>query len=187
MEKPKQEAGRIREDNAEAESLQRESDSDAEAGEAESASMPEEKKGIRGRISNILQTIRTFCDKLKRIKEKAEKAEQLWKSEHMVSSRSLLGKVLVYLLKHSKPRRLDGYIQFGFEDPAVTGYAMAAYGILYPIWSPKLSVEPDFEKQVLAMHIRIRGRIRAWHFLRAALSLYFSKDVRRVLQDVRSL
>lgn len=147
----------------------------------------QKKKGIKAIISKILQTIRDFCDKLKGIRKKAEKIEELWLSDHMVSSRSLLGKQLRYLLRHTKPKRLAGYIRFGFDDPSTTGYAMAAYGILYPIWSPKLSVEPDFEKQVLDCHILIKGKIRVWHFVRAALRMLLSGDVRRVIKDVRKL
>ncbi|MBD5551632.1 MAG: DUF2953 domain-containing protein [Lachnospiraceae bacterium] len=147
----------------------------------------QEKNGIKSRIYNILQTIRDFCDKLKGIKQKAEKIEELWISDHMIRSRSLLGKQLGYLLKHTRPKKLEGYLRFGFEDPATTGYAMALYGILYPLWSPKLSVEPDFEKQILDCHILIKGKIRAWHFVRVALRLIFSKDVRDVIKDVKKL
>jgi len=153
-----------------------------------------EKKGIKKRISNILQTIRDFCDKLKEIRERAgeirEKAEEireLWNSGHMAASRSLLWREFLYLLRHTKPGKLEGYLRFGFEDPSVTGYAMAIYGILYALWSPGLSVEPDFERQVLESHIRIKGKIRACHFLKTALRLYFSKDVRRVINDIRKL
>ena len=113
-----------------------------------------------GIISRILQTIRNFCDKLRGIKEKLEKIEALWISDHMVSSRSLLGKQLLYLIRHTEPKNLSGYLRFGFDDPSTTGYAMALYGILYPIWSPKLSVEPDFERQILDCHILIKGKIR---------------------------
>lgn len=146
-----------------------------------------EKKSIKERISNILQTIRNFCDKLKGIKEKAEKIKELWISEHMVRGRSLLWRELVYLLKHTKPRKLEGYLRFGFDDPSTTGYAMAVYGILYPIWNPKLSVEPDFEKQILDCHIRIKGKIRVCHILKVVLRLLLSKDVRLVIKDFKKL
>ncbi len=146
-----------------------------------------EKKGIKKRISNILQTIREFCDKLKRIKEKAEQVKELWKADHMVSARGLLFRQFLYLLKHTKPRKLEGYLRFGFEDPSVTGYAMAVYGISCSIWRPRLSVEPDFEKQVLDCHVRLKGKIRACHFLKAVLSLFFSKDVRHVIKDIKEL
>lgn len=167
---------------------------DVESGEEEKQSerpggrkRKREKKSIKSVFSNILQTIRNFCDKLKGIKEKAERIEELWISDHMVNSRSLLGKQLKYLLRHTKPKKLSGYIRFGFEDPSTTGYAMAVYGILYPIWSPKLSVEPDFERQVLACHILIKGKIRVWHFVRPALRMLFSRDVRRVIREVKGL
>lgn len=140
-----------------------------------------------GIISRILQTIRNFCDKLRGIKEKAEKIEALWISDHMVSSRSLLGKQLLYLIRHTKPKNLSGYLRFGFDDPSTTGYAMALYGILYPIWSPKLSVEPDFERQILDCHILIKGKIRVWHFVRVVLRMVLSGDVRRVIKEVKKL
>ena len=156
--------------------------------ECEPEKVPEEsEKGKPKEISNILQTIRNFCDKLKGIKEKAEKIETLWLSDHMVKSRSLLGRQLTYLLKHTRPRHLSGFIRFGFEDPSTTGYAMALYGILYPIWSPKLDLEPDFEKQLLECHILIKGKIRVWNFARVALRMLLSRDVRHVIGDVKKL
>lgn len=149
-------------------------------------SSEKERKTIKSLISNLLQTSRGFCDKLKEIKQKAEKIENLWTSGHMTNSRALLARQLRYLLKHTRPKKLSGYLRFGFDDPSITGYAMAAYGILYPIWSPELSVEPDFEKQVLDCHILLKGKIRVWHIVRAALRMILSKDVRRVIKDVRN-
>lgn len=157
-----------------------------EADERSSAS--KEKKGIKQRIDNILQTIRNFCDKLRMAREKTESFLEIWSGEPMVNSKSLVGRELRYLLKHSKPRKLKGYLRFGFDDPSTTGYALAFYyGLIYPIWCPKLSVEPDFERQILDCHLQIRGKIRAWHFLRSGCKLFFSKDIRRVLEDIRNL
>lgn len=158
-----------------------------------------EKKKIKSIISNIIQTSRNFCGKLKRIKEnaetvkekitklkaKAERLKELWEAAHVVRARELTLKEFLYLLKHTKPRKLEGYLRFGFDDPSVTGYAMAAYGILYPIWSPKLSVEPDFEKELLDCRVIIKGKVRVWHLLKAALVLFFSKDVRRAVKNIR--
>lgn len=174
-------------DKEEREETGRERDAEqAKAAEENSGTGKEaaEKDGI---ISRILQTIRNFCDKLRGIREKAERMEALWISDHMVNSRSLLRKQLTYLIRHTKPKKLSGYLRFGFEDPSATGYAMAVYGILYPIWSPGLSVEPDFERQVLDCHILIKGKIRVWHFVRAALRMFVSGDVRLVIKEIRKL
>jgi len=84
-------------------------------------------------------------------------------------------------------KNLSVYLRFGFDDPSTTGYAMALYGILYPIWSPKLSVEPDFERQILDCHILIKGKIRVWHFMRVVLRMVLSGDVRRVIKEVKKL
>lgn len=160
---------------------------EAVAATEEKESETDRKRGTEARISNILQTIRNFCDKLKGIRKKAERVETLWESEQAVNSRSLVGRQLLYLLRHTRPKKLSGYLQFGFDDPSTTGYAMAVYGILYPVWSPELSLEPDFEKQVLRCHILVKGRIRAWHPAKAASAVFFSKDVRRVIKDIRDV
>lgn len=160
---------------------------EAVAATEEKESETDRKRGTEARISNILQTIRNFCDKLKGIRKKAERVETLWESEQAVNSRSLVGRQLLYLLRYTRPKKLSGYLQFGFDDPSTTGYAMAVYGILYPVWSPELSLEPDFEKQVLRCHILVKGRIRAWHPAKAASAVFFSKDVRRVIKDIRDM
>lgn len=160
---------------------------EAVAATEEKESETDRKRGTEARISNILQTIRNFCDKLKGIRKKTERVETLWESEQAVNSRSLVGRQLLYLLRHTRPKKLSGYLQFGFDDPSTTGYAMAVYGILYPVWSPGLSLEPDFEKQVLRCHILVKGRIRAWHPAKAASAVFFSKDVRRVIKDIRDM
>lgn len=166
---------------------QSQADRKTDGGRSKEKSSSKEKKGIKKRISNILQTIRDFCDKLKRIKEKTKQAKVLWTSDHMVSGRSFLWKQFLYLLRHTRPRKLEGYLRFGFEDPSTTGYAMAVYGISCSIWRPRLSVEPDFEKQILDCHVRIKGKIRVCHFLKAVLVLFFSKDVRHVIKDIKEL
>lgn len=166
---------------------QSQSDRKTDGGRQKKKSSAKGKNGIKKRFSDILQTNRDFCDKLRGMKGRAEKAKELWNSAHMISGRNLLWKQFLYLLKHTKPRKLEGYLRFGFEDPSTTGYAMAVYGISCSIWRPKISVEPDFEKQILECHVGMKGKIRVWHFLKAALVLFFSKDVRRAIKDIKEL
>lgn len=157
-----------------------------------------EKKTKKSQNFNILQTIRDFCGRMtteikkmkgkaERIKEKAEEIGAFWKSPHVERARGLVWKELRYLLRHTKPRKIAGHVRFGFDDPSLTGYAMAVYGILYPIWLPKLSVEPDFEKEKLDCRVEMRGKVRVWHLAWAALRLFLSKDVRRAVRDGRKL
>lgn len=147
----------------------------------------DKKRGFRQRISDILYTIRNFCDKLKEIKKKGNTVKELLQSEHMAVSRGLLGKQLRYLLKHTKPKKLEGIMEFGFEDPSTTGYLMAGYGILYSVWNPKLVVQPDFEKEVLHIELKLKGRIRACHFVKAVLRMILSRDVRQVIKTVKAI
>lgn len=152
------------------------------------------KKEKKAKKINILQTIRNFCDRLKdirdqaeRIKAKKEKLEAFWNASHVERARELAWKELLYLFRHTKPRRISGFVRFGFDDPALTGYAMAAYGVLHPIWVPQVSVEPDFENEVFDCRVELRGKVRVWRFAWAAAKLFFSKDVRRAVKGAKKL
>lgn len=174
-------------DSAKAEEHNRPKESPGEKEETEESKKTKKKRGLKERISDILYTIRDFCDKLKALKEKAGSYKELWQAEHTVRSRELLLRMLLYLAKHTKPDKLSGYLKFGFEDPSSTGYGMALYGILYPLWGSVLMVEPDFEHQVLQCDIRMKGKMKLFHFLVAAGKLWFSKDVKKVMRDFKAI
>lgn len=86
------------------------------------------------------------------------------------------------VLKHIIPRKLSGYARFGFEDPALTGQILSIYSVLYPFIHDKIQVVPEFNEEILEGKLYVKGRIRVAVVLWAAVKLYFSKDVRRLIK-----
>ena len=89
---------------------------------------------------------------------------------------------MIALLKCIKPRKLEGNLIVGTNDPATTGQIMAVYGILYPLIGNNITVTPDFDQQIVEGNLLIKGRITAFKILKIAWIIYFNKDIRRIVK-----
>lgn len=70
--------------------------------------------------------------------------------------------------------RRAGY--FSFEDPALTGAALAVLGMTIPFHKNCIQINPRFDSEnYLYGNIRAKGRIYGFVPVRAAVSIYFNK------------
>ncbi len=144
-----------------------------------------EKISIRDFLKNILYTIKGIYDKLKQGKENISYYIEVWKSDEMSSARTLIWSQLLYLLKVLKPEKMKGCLEFGFEDPSLTGYGMAVYGVFFSLWGNTIDVIPDFENACFQANVRIKGKIRTIYLIKVLLKLYFSQDVRKTISCIK--
>ena len=163
-----------------------------ERGEENNAAIKEEKtsdkeKQTKNPFTKLRYAIERFCDTLRNIKEKKDAVINLWNDAQTVKCRNLIVQELMYLLKHLKPSKVHGFLHFGFDDPALTGYGMAAYGMMIPVWGDFLTVEPEFENTILQTSLTIKGKMKGFSFLKVFLKLCFSKDFRSVIKKVKAL
>ena len=64
----------------------------------------------------------------------------------------------------------------------VTGQILSIYSVLYPFVHDIIQVVPEFNEEILEGKLYVKGRIRVAVVLWAAVKLYFSKDVRRLIK-----
>ena len=88
------------------------------------------------------------------------------------------------LLLHIIPKKMKGYAEFGFDDPATTGEVLGAISAVYAFTGPLVSLKPDFEKKIFDCDIEIRGRIRIFTVALIAVLLYFNKELRTTIKRV---
>lgn len=88
------------------------------------------------------------------------------------------------MLKFLKPKKLEITLQFGFEDPSLTGKILGAICMLYPFFEKHIDVTPDFENQVLKGKVYIKGCIRLVYVLIVILNMVLDKNVRITVKDV---
>lgn len=126
-------------------------------------------------ICKIALTISGFCGNI-------EKWKRFIENERV---RAALGLVLgktKRLLRHVFPTKTQGWILFGFEDPSMTGQALAFAGMTCPLHKNKIELRPVFDKKIFEADIKLRGRIRLFVILKEGLELYFDKNVKYMIK-----
>ena len=96
----------------------------------------------------------------------------------------------VKLLKHLKPNKIESEMTFGFDTPDKTGQVTAMLAILYGIMridTDRFKVIPDFENKILDGYFYAKGRIVLGYVLFHALQLYFKREIKFMIKQLRSL
>ena len=96
-------------------------------------------------------------------------------------------KELGILARHLRPRRIRGFVRFGFEDPYRTGQVLAGLSILYPFYGENVDIYPDFEQKILEGDLYIKGHIRMVHLATLLWRLFFNHYVRKTYRDYKKI
>lgn len=142
---------------------------------------------ISMQISDLRKALANLRDSVRKIKDKIVSVWNFLEEKCTKESISFIKKRLFLILKHIRPRKITGFVHFGTGDPAFTGQLLGGISMIYGFFPDTLEIIPDFEKQVLEGNVRLRGHIRAIHFVMAAASLFFNKNVRETIEKAKSL
>lgn len=102
-------------------------------------------------------TYHKFCDKINEITEKKDKISDFLTDETHKNAFLKLKNEAFHLLKKLKPKKIQGEITFGFEDPSLTGRLLAWISMIYPWIGEHTDITPDFEHRTLSGDLSIRG------------------------------
>ena len=86
------------------------------------------------------------------------------------------------LVRYVLPKKVQGRIHFGFDDPYDTGQVLTMVSPFYGLYARTLTLEPDFTGTALDGELHFKGRIALWYPLWTAARLFISKDFRRLLR-----
>lgn len=131
-------------------------------------------------------TYHKFCDKINEITEKKDKISDFLTDETHKNAFLKLKNEAFHLLKKLKPKKIQGEITFGFEDPSLTGRLLAWISMIYPWIGEHTDIMPDFEHRTLSGDLSIRGRLYVITPVVTAIRLILSKAVRRSFKDIRN-
>ena len=101
-------------------------------------------------------TYHKFCDKINEITEKKDKITDFLTDETHKNAFLKLKNEAFHLLKKLKPKKIQGDITFGFEDPSLTGRLLAWISMIYPWIGEHTDITPDFEHRTLSGDLSIR-------------------------------
>ncbi len=138
---------------------------------------------IKGFFQNIRYTIRRICDKIKSVSDNIQYYRDVMESEAFRGSLHLCGDELLRICRMLKPARFEADFVVGMKDPAATGEILAVYGMLYPLIGQHVNISGDFtcEDTRIEGRLYVRGRIRLFTLLRAAVRGYFNRDIRKLI------
>lgn len=131
-------------------------------------------------------TYHKFCDKINEITEKKDKITDFLTDEAHKNAFLKLKNEAFHLLKKLKPKKIQGEITFGFENPSLTGRLLAWISMIYPWIGEHTDITPDFEHRTLSGDLSIRGRLYVITPVVTAIRLILSKAVRRSFKDIRN-
>ncbi|MDE7020768.1 MAG: DUF2953 domain-containing protein [Lachnospiraceae bacterium] len=136
---------------------------------------------IRKFFQNIWYTLTGICDKIKTIWENIEYYMDVIRSDTFQKAFSLCREELYSIFSYIRPRKFQADLIIGMDDPAATGKILSYYGILYPFIGGHVNIVPDFDRKRIEGSVLIKGKVRLFTFIKAALRIYFSKDIRKLL------
>lgn len=148
-----------------------------------------DKRKFTGRIkelfNNIRNKIKNITHNIKNSKNKADEVKKVLHSETTKRAWKHGKKLIVKVLKHISPRKVQGRIYFGFEEPHITGEVLGMIAMIFGILGINLKhfvVEPDFENKVIDAKLKIKGHIFAGVVGIYALRFYFNKEIHYMIK-----
>lgn len=169
----------------------------AETAKAEADAPASEKKRKRiSFLSRIREWIRRFIGRLtaffRNIKASAASVQKRYRSFRSIITDEknrktfrLVKKQSGALIRHILPRRLKGWIRFGFEDPYYTGKVLTIISPFYGLYGKNISIEPVFDEKVLTGELCFSGRIRLSKLLWCIFRVVMDKNFRIIYRKLR--
>lgn len=154
---------------------------------------PEKKK--RKKVS-LFEKISAYWDKIKytfekiyanikSLTKKKEKLQRFLTNEIHKKAFSRTVKELKRLFRYLRPKKMEGNIEFGFQDPAHTGYLLAGISLIYPLIGEYVNVRADFEHEVLNGSVLAEGKFRLLYILIPSWNLFFDRNIKVTYRHLR--
>lgn len=133
-------------------------------------------------IRGIIEKIRTIKKTLSSITGKLNWWNAFLTNERTKAALSLVWKDAKGLIHHVLPIKVEGAVTFGCEDPSITGAVLAILGMTFPFHKNRIQVTPLFEgENQLTGNVSLKGRIYGIMFIKAAIEIYFNKNIKYVI------
>lgn len=144
---------------------------------------------IYGKITAIGRGLFFLVVKLLHMPEKASETigtlTDFWNLEENVKARESIWRELKFLWKHSRPRKADLTLHFGFEDPSWTGQCMGVLSILN-VWYPgRIFLKPEFEQEIFEGTLYIKGHMMLAVPLLSIFRLWRDENVMKMYRRFR--
>jgi len=164
------------------------STSSEEPGESK---LDEIKKAIKNfveKIKALPQKYRELKENINTLKKRAKRLRKILKSKRFKYAFAYSKEILIKLYNHIKPTKLEADFVFGFEEPDMTGKALAVLAVIcgtIDVDADKIKIVPDFTEKRFEGKGKIEGKFLLAIVLASAIKIYFKKEVRDVVNGIK--
>ena len=141
-------------------------------------------KGIKGKFRKIKDKFISIKDKIIHLNKKKDYLLDMKDNERVRNGVSYAKDKFLLILKRILPKKLNGYVAFGMDDPATTGKILGTVSGFFPIWGEHITLVPDFENKRLEVDADLKGRIMLGMLVIPALKVWFNKDIKYIRKKV---
>lgn len=121
----------------------------------------------------------------RRLKRKWESVKKFFRSKMFREALLHAKKEVLYFLKKAAPKKVTGTVRFGFNDPALTGETLGILGMIYGKLPKDLSIQPNFEQEILQGDVRMKGSFQAVTAAGIALRLFRDQNLRKTIRHFK--
>lgn len=119
-----------------------------------------------------------FHSRISVLERKLVLLKKFWNFDCTVKTRKYLKKYIISVIKHISPRKIKGYIRYGFGDPCNTGQVTGYLSLLPCVYQDDFNLYPDFYNKILECDVYAKGRIRIGYLVRIIFNINIWRTVK---------
>ncbi len=134
-----------------------------------SSDAAETKEPFRDRLGRWKDSVKEKFRKCKTTADKLRQLKAILEEEETAAALRETKAHTLKILKHIRPRESDLTLTVGLDDPADTGFLMAALSAVYPLYADWVKIDAVFDRKIIRIKGSVRGHMvnayAAWHVL----------------------
>ena len=135
---------------------------------------------IKNTIKRIIANIKKTANDIQGMIDKVKHFKKVITSSVTKKAYRYAKNILKKLFKHIMPGKIKADINFGFEEPDLTGKTLGYIAVTasaFNVNMKRINIVPNFEKSVLKGRICMKGHIVVGIVLIYLMKLYFNKEI----------
>ena len=133
---------------------------------------------LKLKVQGIHRNLKKAAKKLRAGKNRWETILSFLRNEENKKTFRLAKRQIFAVIRHILPRKSEGKIRFGFDDPYMTGQVLTWISPFYGLYGRHLQICPDFLEPCLEGEWKLKGHIRLGTILLLAFRMLLDKNIR---------
>ncbi len=129
-------------------------------------------------IHRIFQRFKEIARKFRKCRTRCDTILAFIRDEENKNAFRLAKRQIFAIIRHVLPRKLEGKLHFGFDDPYTTGQVLTWISPFYGLYGRHVQVTPDFLAPCLDGKLKLKGRIRLGTLLFLVFRMLQNKQIR---------